>query len=46
MIRECKFEDLEQLIKMSSMEVIDHDLNNMMKIFRDSKNFLVWDELE
>ncbi|MDF2086262.1 GNAT family N-acetyltransferase [Bacillus pseudomycoides] len=45
MIRECKFEDLEQLIKMSSMEVIDHDLNNMMKIFRDSKNFLVWDEL-
>ncbi|MEH6891093.1 hypothetical protein V7024_15580 [Bacillus sp. JJ864] len=45
MIRECKFEDLEQLVKISSMEVIDADLNNMMTIFKETKHFLVWDEL-
>ncbi|WP_020062021.1 GNAT family N-acetyltransferase [Bacillus sp. 123MFChir2] len=45
MIRECQFEDLEQLIKISSMEVIDADLNNMMTIFKETKHFLVWDEL-
>lgn len=41
MIRECKFEDLEQLINMSSMEVVDYDLDH---IFKDAKSFLVWDE--
>ncbi|WP_242224936.1 GNAT family N-acetyltransferase [Bacillus cereus group sp. BfR-BA-01380] len=45
MIRECKFEDLEQLMQMSSMEVIDVDLNHMMNIYKKVKHFLVWDEL-
>ncbi|MGG2016320.1 GNAT family N-acetyltransferase [Bacillus sp. S10(2024)] len=45
MIRECQFEDLEQLIKISSLEVIDADLDNMMNIFKETKHFLVWDEL-
>lgn len=45
MIRECQFEDFEQLIKISSMEAIDVDLNHMMNIFKNAKHFLVWDEL-
>ncbi|ENQ3077283.1 GNAT family N-acetyltransferase [Bacillus cereus] len=45
MIRDCQFEDLEQLVKISSVGVIDVDLNNMMNIFKETKHFLVWDEL-
>lgn len=37
MIRECRSEDFEQLMKISSLEVMDNDLTNTIK---DAKNFI------
>ncbi|WP_235190023.1 GNAT family N-acetyltransferase [Bacillus gaemokensis] len=45
MLRDCRDEDLEELLRISNMEVIDYYLNNMINNFRDARDFIVWDEL-